>query len=258
MPNCSRTTAGVESQLTEQEITQLLAELEKLLSDLGLDFIVAQERVLAAEGVSQSPAEARDRRGQGVDPQQPDETLVLETTILSESREASSWERSRPSTQKLRFKSSDAVVTPLDLRARLAILLDLVEVATAGTLAMERDVQDRLDELRRQASDLSTSDMELFAATRPDYTGKTDEWDGAVTFSDPPEAELRGQVLPPWKLATADVLQENTSRVRTVLGLLQELRAQAGLSRGQWLAPHDGDSVNDGGWNLPRRRYERG
>lgn len=224
--------------MTDEEIAQLLAELEKLLIDLGLDFIVMQERVLAAEGQSWSPADIV--RGESVGSRQFTEMLQVGRPSAAP---ASGWPQEVPakSIQTPRFKNSDAVVIPLVPRDRLAILFDLIEVATAGTIAMEWNVHDQLDELRRRVLDQSTSALE--AAT-------LQTWDGTVIFTNPPEAELCDQMLSSWKLATVEVLTAATARAQTVIELLDGLRAQAGLSRGSWLAPHDD------AWNLAGRRHD--
>lgn len=224
--------------MTDEEIAQLLAELEKLLSELELDFIVIQERVLAAEGESRSPAEIV--RGESGGSRQFAEMMQVGRPSAASD---TGWQREVPakSTQTPRFKNSDAVVIPLDLRDRLAILFDLIEVATAGTIAMERDVHDLLDELRREIIDQSTSAPEAAAPQT---------WDGTVIFTNPPEAELRGQMLSSWKLTTVEALTAGTARAQTVIALLDGLRAQAGLSRGSWLTPHGDDA-----WNLAGGRH---
>lgn len=220
--------------MTDQEIAQLLAELENLLSELGLDFIVSQERVLAAEGESKSPIEVVRRESEGS--RQFAEVLQVggrPSTVPSIGR---GRELPARSTQRLRFKNSDRAVIPLAPPDRLALLFDLIEVATAGTIAMERNVYGQLDELRRAMIDQSASSPE---------TATPRTWDGTVIFTNPPEAELRAEMLSSWKLATAEELRTVTARAQTVIALLDDLRAQAGLSRGSWLSPHGDDA-----WNL--------
>jgi hypothetical protein len=226
--------------LTDEEIAQLLAELEKLLSDLGLDFIVAQERVLAAEGESRTPTEIV--RGESEGSRQFAETLQVGSRPSAAPDIGRRWEVPAGSTQMPRFKNSDTVVIPLAPRDRLAFLFDLIEVATAGTIAMERDVHGQLGELRRMIIARSASPLEA-------ETPQT--WDGTVIFTNPPEAELRNQMLSSWKLATVEVLTTGTASAQTVIELLDDLRAQAGLSRGPWLAPHGDDA-----WNLAGRRHD--
>jgi hypothetical protein len=222
--------------VTEEELAQLLTDLEGLLGELGLDFIVVQERVLAAEGVSQSAGELARKEGETVRRLEPREAQVSSVPRPE-------WERGREtrSARTAHFKNSDVVVTPLDPRARLAILLDLIEVATAGTLAMERDVREEFEEYRRSGRDDTAVPREEVAT---------------VLFTDPPEAELRGQVLPPWRLATVGVLAESMSRARTVVELLDGLREHAGLSRGDWLAPYGGDAADDA-WKLTRGSHDK-
>ncbi|MEV0056156.1 hypothetical protein AB0H34_37430 [Saccharopolyspora shandongensis] len=234
---------------TEDEIAALLTELETLLVDLGLGFIVVQERVLAAEGLSQTPGEVTDRMADkfGVSP-----------AAFAQDVDTRWRESVRRPARKPQLKKSDTVVTPLDVRDRLAILLDLVEVATAGTLAMERAVQEEFEELRRLAIGRSAPAVEptLISA---DYSDWTEAWDGTVLFTDPPEAELRGQTLSSWKLPAAGELAASLSSARTVVDILDELRAQTGLERGDRLAPDSDASGTEDVWNLTRRRHdERG
>ncbi|WP_328345227.1 hypothetical protein [Micromonospora sp. NBC_00421] len=224
--------------MTEEEIQQLLAEVEELLTELGLGFIVTQERALAAEGVSQSPT---DPTGTAFDDGRFDE-IAGSPLYLNQLRHAPGQRSgSRP-----RFKRGDVVVTPLNPRARLGILLDLIEVATAGTLAMERDVQKQLEELRRLALEHHNGGSDFAAAGSSDPWAET--WDGTVVFMDPPEAELRGRRLPAWKLASAEARRASAFRVRSVLDTLNELRIEAGVVRGSWLTPHG--RGNEGDWDL--------
>lgn len=236
---------------TEEEISALLDELEALLNDLGLGFIVTQERVLAAEGLSQPPSEVAGQTGGKFGGYR---HLYVPDVGMG-------WSESvHRSTRRARFKTGDAVVTPLHVRDRLAMLLDLVEVATAGTLAMERDVQDEFNEIRRLAADTPTyASAEAPTLTASVYPEWTETWDGTVLFMDPPEAQVRGQSLPPWKLSTDDMLAASLPHARSVLEILDELRARAGLSRGEWLAPDGGTSEVEDVWNLTRGRHgERG
>lgn len=231
--------------MTEEDVTQLLAELEELLFSLELNFIVTQERVLAAEGVSRSPTEAAEP---GEADYQFDEVLPLEDSFtIAPEREGRS-ESFQREFRMPRLRDSDVMITPLNNRARLGILLDLIEVATAGTLAMERDVRNQLDELKGIAANRFTA-VEEFAPTLSDRAARTQELDGIVVFVDSPEAELRGQTLHQWKLASPGVLATSMSKAQTVTELLNELRVRAGLSRGQWLAPHGGNGANNDVWN---------
>jgi hypothetical protein len=233
--------------VTEEEIAQLLTQMEQLLAELGLDFIVAQERALAAEGVSESPTETSVARLDGGDFDgdyfdEGDEEPLYQNQVRAAPGQRSGG---RP-----RFKRGDVVVTPLNPRARLAVLLDLVEVATAGTLAMERDVQDQLEALREVATERRNVELELTATRSPNHW--TETWNGAVVFTDPPEAELRGRVLPAWKLGSPEARRASAFRARSVLSTLNALRAMAGIDRGAWLAPYDHGDESD--WDLEGRQ----
>lgn len=145
-----------------------------------------------------------------------------------------------------RFKKGDVALTPLDVRDRLAILLDLIEVATAGTLAMERDVASQLEQFRRLS--LETHGAGIESSSIDAAWAQT--WDGTVIFEDPPEAEVRGPVAPPWKLPDKQLLQTQMSHARSVVGLLDGLRNVAGLSRGKWLAQQGKASATGDVWDM--------
>src|SRR5512132_4006905 len=98
---------------TEAELTELLRGLEDLLTEAGLSFVVDQERVLAVEGVA---APTDDRAAEG--------------------RQFSARADVGPSGVH-RMKGSDAVRRPLSTGERVAVLLDLIEVASAGTVEIE-------------------------------------------------------------------------------------------------------------------------
>ncbi len=231
--------------MTDEEIAQLLVGLEQLLRELGLDFIVTQERVLAAEGVSQSPASPTSGRG--------DEAIgerYLEETFprdVATPRQRESWpvyEILSEGGPEPRFRKGDIVVRPLDVRDRLAILLDLMEVATAGTVAMERDLQNQLKELRRLAVDHAASE----SVRRTAALDWAETWDGTVTFASPPEAELRGDASRPWQLRTGDGLRSSLASAHQVVGLLDSLRTIAGVPRGRWLMPFGAGPVEQDIW----------
>jgi hypothetical protein len=233
--------------VNEAEIAQLLADVEQLLTELGLGFIVAQERVLAAEGVSRPPEGASPSGSAGGTygfwTDEPEDSMDL-LSAGPQVEGAESRRHGRP-----RFKRGDVVVTPLDPRARLEILFDLVEVATAGTLAMERDVQEHLERLQLLAVESRWSER---TPADPRYaTAWEERWNGSVTFVDPPEAELRGQSLPAWKLESADTRRVSAQRARTVISTLDALRAEAGVPRGAWLNPYSDDDREDR-WRLER------
>lgn len=198
--------------MTEEELARLLVALEQRLERVGLGFAVVQERVIAAEGRSLTPEEFT--HGQGFDVRS---TSGRSAYGRSAGATAGLWDlaEAAPSAGKDRLKSGDIVVAPLDARARLALLLDLVEVATAGTVAMEQAVVEQLG-----------------AASA----------NGQLTFEDPPEAELRGQAREPWTLTADAVGAQPRQRVSDVLRLVDELRELAAVPRGQWLAPHGGEA----------------
>jgi hypothetical protein len=204
--------------VTEDEIEQLIAAIEELLGDLELDAIVTQERVLASEGEvrsgddlgGRSDAIAAGRSYHVMTTEEPSLDLAIPQYD----------EKSRPGQKpRLRFTKDDVRVTPLDARARLRNLLDLIEVATAGTLAMERFVHD-------EVTDLAT--------------------DGIV-FVDSPESELRGVTQAPWTLAIGSDFQTATTHAANVVSLLESLRIHAGVGRGQEMSRRvdNGDDTED-------------
>lgn len=233
--------------MTEDEIDLLLVELEELLSGLNLDFIVAQERVTAAEGITKLGAEFA-RAGESdpfysqfmsMDtlPSEPDENILFEGFRQS----------ARTIPRKQRPKKDDVFVAPLDNHARLTLLLDLIEVATAGTLAMERYVHDELAALRDLTYDGPGSEMDAaIDATQREWA---EFWNGTVIFADPPEAELRRSSQQSWIIAINSAFNEKVARARAVFELIESLRARAGVSRGDWLArgaPDGGDAWSPG------------
>ncbi|MEV6350997.1 hypothetical protein [Actinoplanes sp. NPDC051851] len=229
--------------MNEEEIARLLADLEQLMAELGLDFIVTQERVLGAEGVSLEFTGARG--GGDIGERYLDQIMPREASPRARAVD----ERGAFRMENLgtpRFRKGDVALTPLDVRDRLAILLDLIEVATAGTLAMERDVSAQLEEFRQ----LSLAQHDSATVENLADVEWAQTWDGAVIFEDPPESEVRGAVAPPWKLPDEQLLQAQMSRARSVVELLDGLREAAGVSRGKWLAQY-GKTANTGDvWNM--------
>ncbi|WP_158684551.1 hypothetical protein [Amycolatopsis orientalis] len=197
--------------MTEEECARLLFALEQRLQRLGLGFAVAQERVIAAEGRSLAPEELA--QGPDFDTRSRSSGSV---SGRSTGAAASLWDLAEPvpAAGKERLKSGDVVVAPLDVRSRLALLLDLVEVATAGTVAMEEAV------------------VEEFSVVSAD---------GRLTFEDPPEAELRGQAVEPWALTVDAVGVQARQRAADVVALVDELRQLAGVPRREWLSPYGRD-----------------
>ena len=229
--------------MDEEELAQLLADLEQLIAELGLDFIVTQERVLGAEGVSLEFTGSHVGGDTGdlyLDQILPREAAPRSRTV---DEAGSAGTRGRGAQ---RFKKGDVALTPLDVRDRLAILLDLIEVATAGTLAIERDVSDQLEEFRR----LSLTESDDTAVESSADVAWAQIWDGTVFFEDPPEAELRGPVAPPWKLPDEQMSQTKMSHARTVVEVLDGLRQAASVSRGKWLAQYGKPSATGDVWNL--------
>lgn len=233
--------------MTEEEVGRLLAELEELLTELGLGFIVTQERVLTAEGISLSPAEAGYTSTQSVawEAVVDDVVATLPDDLAPELSLRGSRQRPRS-----RFKSEDAVVRPLDTRTRLGILLDLIEVTTAGTLTMERTVYDEIGRFRMSAASGSPAEANQMEPVTRVSENPSLTWGSAITFSEPPEAELRGQVREPWTLSSRYVSASKAMRVNGIVDILEELRERADLSRGQWLEPHAGHASNETGWDL--------
>lgn len=234
--------------MTDEEIEQLLNSLEQLLIEVGLAFVVTQERVLAAEGVSQSPVDTL-RAG----PDGGAHRFGPEAAPFGDVRGASAMEAQYlPTTRQLgrtpRFKRSDVVVTPLDPRTRLGILFDLIEVATAATLAMEHDVRRQFEQLRRVSAHRQDSVHDLAAPGQARFWGEA--WNGAIVFTDPPEAELRDQRRPTWTLESVEARQGSVLRTRALIETLDALRAETSVARGPWLNAYgDGDEEN---WNLDR------
>ncbi|MEU9691398.1 hypothetical protein [Amycolatopsis japonica] len=203
--------------MTEEECAVLLNELEQILEDKNLGFIVAQERVIAAEGTSETSEDIATREQESDDfTEAPISQGGLEYRLPSSPLTGERLVR-RPSVRKGNLKAGDVVVKPLGIRSRLALLLDLVEVATAGTVAMEQVVVDELG---------------------------TESPAGFVMFDSPPEAELRGQSLASWTLLDRG---DSESHVSPLIDTVDRLRVAAGVPRGQWLAAH-GRSDDSRAW----------
>lgn len=175
---------------TESELADLLRRLEDLLADVGLDFVVDQERILAVEGVA---------------------------TRLDDVADAAAREYVDTNTGRRRVhrvRGDDAIRRPLSTAERIAALLDLVEVATAATIEMERMVRWELAEVMGFPSNELT-----------------------VRFSPPEETLLRGESDTGWELPDAAMLDTKREAASVVVGLLDELRRQAEVQRGGWLVP---------------------
>jgi hypothetical protein len=204
--------------MTDDEIEQLIAAIEDLLRDLGLGAIVAQERILATEGDVKS-GDALKSRTAAIEAERsyramPTDTPSLDLTIPQ--YEVATGTQRKPQ-RRFKFTSEDVRVTPLDARARLRNLLDLIEVATAGTLAMERIVHDEI-------TNLTT---------------------GEIIFVDSPESELRGTEQEPWILTIGSEFQTATAHAKIIVSLLDTLRSQADVARGQELSRGVDDDAED-------------
>jgi hypothetical protein len=173
---------------TESELLELLRGLEDLLVERGLGFVVEQERALAVEGIA---AEV-DINPRGIH----------------------------------RMKGSDAVRRPLSAAERVALLLDLIEVVTAGTVEIEAVVRGELDYALSQSSPIEHT----------------------VRFSPPEEALLRGESDTSWELPGASTLAVERESAQAVVNTLDQLRAAADVQRGSWLIPEAGvDTASQAG-----------
>jgi hypothetical protein len=143
---------------------------------------------------------------------------VMEGDVLREGRT-----RDRRIHGASRLKVGDVRVRNLDIQERLELLLDLTEAAVGGTYAIEARLRE----------DLATS-LEL----------SSHAWDGRVVFETPPEATLGGSESV-WELSTRSELASRRSAVAEVLTLLSQLRTEAGVSRGVWLATAPADAGSD-------------
>lgn len=211
--------------MTDDEIEQLIAEIEDLLGDLELDAIVAQERVLASEGEVRSGDDLGGRTD-AITAGRSYRTVATEEPSLDLAiPEYDEMPRTERKPQRIRFTKDDVRVTPLDARARLRNLLDLIEVATAGTLAMEQIVHDEITSLTA----------------------------GGIVFVDSPEAELRGVRQEPWTLAIDSEFLTATAHAVDIVSLLDSLRAQTGVDRGQELSRRVDDDTADS-WKPKQER----
>jgi hypothetical protein len=165
---------------TESELVELLGGLEDLLREQNLDFVVEQERALAVEGI----AAEMEIGPRGIH----------------------------------RIKGSDAVRRPLSTAERVAVLLDLIEVVTAGTIEIENRVRDEFDHTLSQASQVEHT----------------------IRFSPPEEAVLRGESDASWELPSTSTLAAERESAQAVLNTLEQLRTEANVQRGSWLLPEAG------------------
>ncbi|MGN9764404.1 hypothetical protein ACTMS2_04450 [Micromonospora sp. SD12] len=246
--------------MNEEQIQDLLSALEELLRETGLEFLVDQERILAAEGITHSPNDTRrqssrtahtpPRTGEGIT-----DYLTLSSITIDANPEVPQSGVGRR-TPRPRFSNEDAVVTPLTTRQRLQLLLDLIEVATAGSVAIEQEIAIELSNIREVATHRDPAPSTRLSEDDRGDGGSLwiDTWSGRIEFADPPEAEVRGRVGEPWRLPSLEESQAAASRARAVVSLIDEIRAQAELSRSDWLMPGDRIARNDI-WEPARRQH---
>lgn len=117
-----------------------------------------------------------------------------------------------------RIRGSDAVRRPLTPAERIALLLDLIEVVTAGTVEIEATVRYQFDHVLGQESQVEHT----------------------IRFSPPEEAVLRGESNASWELPSALTLTQEGESAQAVVSTLDQLRAAANIQRGSWLLPEAG------------------
>lgn len=182
-PAARASLARIVTTVEEDEVSRILDDLETILEELGYSAVVEQERRAAAAGrVVETTKEDRARygtRGQG-----------------------------RP-------EIGDVRRTPLTARERLAMLLDLVEVAVGGTFSIEERVLDFA--LTHFAGSVSEGRTPTF---RPD---------SAEGFAVADDRQ--------WALPDREVLESRREHVRQVLNDLDELRNAVGVERDPILTP---------------------
>jgi hypothetical protein len=118
-------------------------------------------------------------------------------------------------------RDGDVRIRPLEAGERLGILLDLVEVAVGGTYAIEIHLRDDIKRALDESAD----------------------WDGQVVFADPPESQTTTAVRPEWELPDQATLHQREAAVRDVILLVNQLRGQAELPRGERLRSVDAPGV---------------
>jgi hypothetical protein len=110
-------------------------------------------------------------------------------------------------------RDGDVRIRPLDAGERLAMLLDLVEVGVGGTYAIEIHLRD----------DIKTA------------LDEGENWSGQVVFADSPESQPVAVVRPEWELPDQATIHQREAAVRDVILLVNQLRGQADLPRGERL-----------------------
>ena len=167
----------------EDEVNAILDQLEAVLEQLGYSAVVEQERRAAAAG------------------------RVVETTKEDRARSA----RGGPG----RPEVGDVRRTPLSARERLAMLIDLVEVAVGGTFAIEERV------IAFAATNFADAVSEGRTPTfRPD---------SAEGFAIDDDRQ--------WALPDREELERRREPVRQVLADLDQLRLAVGVERDPVLTP---------------------
>jgi hypothetical protein len=180
---------GVFAGMNEDELASLLNALEQGLSNVGLSSLVTQERISAVEGKAEKPS-AQD---------------------LAELQD--DW-FGRGIRRTPRARADDVRIRTLTVGERLAELLDLIEVATGGTYAIEMRLRDDL---------------------KAGLDAENSSWDGGVVFADPPESELSETTTGEWALPDQSVLRQREAAVRAVIVLVNQLREQTELPRSERL-----------------------
>ncbi|MFZ2240327.1 MAG: hypothetical protein WAV90_12365 [Gordonia amarae] len=178
--------------MDESELSALLDQLESLLAEMGLGAPVDQVRRTAADG----------------------------RAVENETRQSS-----RRSSRAQASEERGIKLAAISVGDRLAMLIDLVEVAVAGTYLITRDLQSLMQEFQIENVRFS-----------PDRN------EGLIS-----DDELI------WVLPTGEELEQRRTAVLAILRDLAELRDLTGLSRSEDLgALAYGDHVRDeeiAGWS---------
>lgn len=168
--------------MEEGELADLLGSLEGLLEELGLGAVVEQERRAASEGrvVETTDADVRRRR-KGAQPAQ----------------------------------AGDVRLAALSTRDRVAMLIDLLEVAVGGTFAITESVID-----------FASSDLVVEQGLSAETTFAPDRGEGLT-----PEDDRE------WSLPSRDELEDRRPAVQQVLRDLTALRSMVNVGRAPELMP---------------------
>lgn len=195
---------------TEAELREALGQLETVLQESGLGFVIDQERSLAVEGVLTRVDEQTYRREAAVDRPM---ASALDVGVA--------WDRPR----RYSVKTSDVARRPLAADERVEMLLDLIEAATAATVEIEESVRIML----RSISDVADDNL-------------------VIQFSPPEEAQLGGDIMDDWQLPSTTALAAKRRATQDVVATLDSLRAALGVRRGAWLDSVEpgSDSADEG------------